>query len=99
MARPDKRIKKISTAMKRGYKISKENGIIDIKGEMFLIENGKCTGACALGMAYIGKFGIPNNAFLPSKVIRDLNVDNTNSYCVGHGGFGYVGSIPKLLKN
>ena len=58
--RPNKNIKKLSTAMRRGLKIAKEKGIKPGKYELATIDWDEETdtysvgAACALGMAYIG---------------------------------------------
>jgi len=57
--RHNKNIKKLSTAILRGARIAKENGIKHSRGRLAELDakgNIKC--ACALGMAHIGVFGI-----------------------------------------
>jgi hypothetical protein len=50
---------KLSTAIRKGYKIAQKNGIKQVKGRMFKRNKaGNLTGACVLGMAKIGKYGL-----------------------------------------
>lgn len=53
------RIKKLSTAMRHGLRMAQERGIKRVVGQLFRKNSrGEVCGACALGMAYIGRFGI-----------------------------------------
>lgn len=53
------RIKKLSTAMRRGYAIAKRLGIRRGKYEIAQVNSqGNLTKVCALGYALIGKFGV-----------------------------------------
>lgn len=59
--RHNPKTKKLSTAMRTGYAIAKENGIKRIVGSLFELNNsGEICGACALGFALIGKYGLKN---------------------------------------
>lgn len=72
MIRPDKRIKKLSTAIKRGFAIAQERGIRVARGEMFRIrQDGQIYCACAMGMAAIGLFGVDNAVNYSEKQVAE----------------------------
>lgn len=56
--RPNKTIKKASTAIRRGMKIAQENGITVARGALFRTnKDGDISCACAIGMGLIGLYG------------------------------------------
>lgn len=96
--KPLKTIRKISTAMERGYKIAKENRIKQVTGDFIVTEEkydrqgnyieDKVCGACALGMVAIGLFGVEGaKDYNEDKVMRHLGLYDEKNAC-----------LPKKLK-
>lgn len=58
--KPNKNVKKLSTAMKLGKKIADENGIKQGRGTWLKLDRKeeKLICACAMGMTLIGKYGV-----------------------------------------
>lgn len=58
MKKPNKNFKKLSSALRKGYEIAKENGIRVARGRLFRYKkDGSISCACAFGMAAIGLYG------------------------------------------
>ena len=83
--RARKDIKKLSTAIKRGLKIAKENGIRHNIGSLrTLDENAKVCSVCALGYGVLGITGVKNfpaNATDAYGIVQKLNGVSEPSIC------------------
>lgn len=65
-------IKKLSTAIRRGYQIAKERGIKVARGVTFRKnKESEITCACALGLAAIGRYGLDKAGTMDFSLIID----------------------------
>lgn len=77
---------KLSDAILKGCEVAAENGITADRGVFFRIDMGdKIQCACALGMAYIGAYGID--------AANQVAVDRNNN------GIGFAPAYQKLRKD
>jgi hypothetical protein len=84
MTKPNRKIKKLSTAVRRGLKIAKENNI-KISRQAFTIENdkGEVCRACTLGMAGIGLFGVREVLYkTEDSVMNHLGLQSKENECL-----------------
>lgn len=84
-----KDIKKISTAILRGKKIAEENDIeVDVGVIIQVDDENNIYKACAMGLAYIGKFGIESaklldgESKLSGECMENFLNGNTPSECI-----------------
>ena len=83
--KPSKNLKKLSSAILKGYQMAKENNIKIARGEFLRVRkrDSKIYCACALGMAAIGVFGLEEAKTKDEeKVIKFFKLTNKGNSCL-----------------